>query len=164
VINQQLRKEHSGSERHHFETGDRLEVLNVERSDIEADIEGRCPDIRSSSAMEIPLAACSPSMRPASCDWERDRMHDQVAGEFVGEGFAAYLVGSGPGPVDTVRQLDDADGRQGTFYVAASGADAQDDWLDGLSASLARDEDAGVENQTQRVSPMPTYRGACGCG
>ena len=44
------------------------------------------------------------------------------------------------------------------------GANALDNLLDGLPAEFACDEDAGVEDQSQGVSPMPTYRGACGCG
>ena len=60
------KEEDSGSERDHIEAGDGLEMLHVEGRYIEAEIEGRGPDNQVFDSDGHPLAACSPSMRPAS--------------------------------------------------------------------------------------------------
>lgn len=91
-------------------------------------------------------------------------MHDHVAGQFVNEGFAASLVGVGLRAIDAMRQFDDADGREGVFYVAAGRLDALDDLLDRFSAPFSREQDVGVEDQAQGLNPIPIYPGACDCG
>jgi hypothetical protein len=161
----QLKKSSLCSERDHSEAGDGLEVFHVDRGDIEAKMQGCGPDdqVFDSDGDSLGcLFSLDASGKLGDC--ERDRMHDHVAGQLVGEGFAAYFVGVRFGPVDAVRQLDDADGGEGAFRVAVGGANALDNLLDGLPAAFPCDEDAGVEDQSQGVSPMPTYRGACGCG
>ena len=140
-----VKQKDSALERDHLEAWDGLEVLHVERSDIEADIQGRSPDnqvFQSDGDSFCRLLALDASGKLR--DSERDWMHDHVAGQLVGEGFAAHLVGVGSGPVNAVRKLDDADGGEGAFYVAVSGANALDDLLDGLAAPFACDQDAGV--------------------
>lgn len=153
------------SDKDDFQTGDSLEVAHVECGDIEAEMEGCYPDDQVfDSDGDSPGRLLSLDASGKLGDGERDRMHDHVAGQLVDEGFAAHLVGVRPGPIDAVRQLDDADDGQGAFDVAMGGANALDDLPDGLATPFTRDEDTGVEDQSQGISPMPTYRGACGCG
>lgn len=140
-------------------------MAHVEGGDIEAEIEGRGPDNEVFDSDGDPSSCLLALDAPGKLgNPKRDRVHDHVTGQLVGEGFAACPVGVRLGAVDAVRQLDNADCREGAFRVAVSGANALHNLLDGLSAPFACDEDAGVEDQAQGVSPMPTCHGACGCG
>jgi hypothetical protein len=100
------------SDQDKFQAGDGLEVADVERDDIETEVQGCCADDEvfdrdgNSFGRLLPLDASS-GLR----DGKRDRMHDHVADQLVGEGTAPHTVGIGLSPVDAVRQLDDADGR-----------------------------------------------------
>jgi hypothetical protein len=122
-------------------------MLHVERDDIEADIEGCSPNNQVFYGNRYSLGRLL-SFDPSSklSDSQRDRMHHHIAGQLIGKGFTACLVGVRPSPVDAMRQLDNADSRQGTLDVTVNGANAQDDLLDALSAPLPCDQDAGVED------------------
>jgi hypothetical protein len=91
-------------------------------------------------------------------------MHDQVVEGSLGEDAPPCAVGIGSGPVDAMRQLHYADGRERDIDFAMRGPRLMEDVFNGLATPFACDEDAGIKDQAQAVSPMPTYRGACGCG
>jgi len=81
-------------------------------------------------------------------DEQRERMHDHVPGQFFDEFCAPHTIGIGFGPVDAVRQFDDADDRKRTFRIAAGDANTLDDLFDGLLAPFARDQYGGIEDQS----------------
>ena len=97
-------------------------------------------------------------------DLQRQRMHDQVVEDALGEDAPPHAVGVDSGPINPVRQFHDADGRERDVDLAQHGARLAEDFFDSLAAPFALDQDACVEDQAQGVSPMPTYCGACGCG
>ncbi len=97
-------------------------------------------------------------------DSQRQRMHDQVMEDALHEDAPPVAVGVGPGAVDAVRQLHGADRRERDIDLAMHAPHTAEDIFDAFAAPLAFDQDAGIEDQAQAVSPMPTYRGACGCG
>ena len=73
-------------------------------------------------------------------------------------------VGVSPGAVDAVRQLHGANGREGDIDLAVRVPHAAQDVFDAFAAPLAFDQDAGIKDKTQSVSPIPTCREACGGG
>ena len=154
-----------GLERDDLETGDALEVLHVERRHIEAEIEGCGTDDKVLESDDIALGSLFAFDASCKlCDFHRYRMHDQVVKDSLGEDAPPCAVGVSSGPVDAVRQFHNADRRERNVDLAMSGPHLPEDVFDGLTTPFACDEDAGIEDQSQAVTSMPTYRGACGCG
>lgn len=91
-------------------------------------------------------------------------MHDQIVEGFLGEDAPLFAVGVGSGPVDAMRQFHDANRRECDIDLAMYRPRMVEDVFDGTATPFTCDEDAGIEDQAQRISPMTTCHVACGCG
>jgi len=97
-------------------------------------------------------------------DRQRQRMHEQVMEDAFNEDAPLVAIGVAPGAVNTVRQLHGTDGRERNVDLATRAPHPAQDILDTFATPLAFDQDAGIEDQAQGVSPMPMCCGVCGCG
>lgn len=134
-------------ELHYGQTGDHLEVADVECHDSEAKVQSSSADdqIREVDADSLvqPLAvdtSCQP------CHLQRERVHGHGQKEFFDERFAALAIGFCFGPVNTVRQFDGSNGGERSGCLSTPGFDTLQYLPQAIPASLACDQDTGVED------------------
>ena len=130
-----------------LEAGNHLEVANVERDHRESEMEGGGSDqqIRKGDAEPVRhLFAVDAPGQPSH--FQRERMHGYGLEEFFDEGFPALAVGVGPGSIDTVRQFHSSHRRDRSGGLSTRGLDTLQNPLHTVSAPLACDQDAGVED------------------
>src|SRR6202021_4321182 len=77
-----------------------------------------------------------------------DRMPEGAREGPLGEDAPPLPLGFGFGPVDAMRQLDDADGRERDVHLAMRSPRLTEDVFDRLATPFACDEDAGIEYQS----------------
>ena len=110
--------------------------------------------------METPLAACSPSIRPASWATARcQRIHDQVMEDALHEDAPPVAVSVASGAIDAVRQLHRADGRERDIGFAVRLPHPAEDIFHAFAAPLAFNQDAGIEDQAQGSVPCRRVAG-----
>jgi len=90
-------------------------------------------------------------------------MHDQIVQYALNEDAPPVAVSVAPGSVNTVRQLDGTDSGERDIDLAMSISHAAQDILNAFTAPLAFDENAGIQDQAQGISPRRKYREAYGC-
>ena len=153
------------SEHDHIEAGDGLKVTQVDRGHIEADMQGCSPNQQVLEGESVSLGRLLALDAPGKLgDLQSQRMHDQVVEDALHEDAPPDAVGVCSGSVDAVCQFHGADGRQRDIDLSMRLPRTAQDVFDALTAPFTCDQDAGIEDQAQDVSPMPTYRVACGCG
>jgi len=91
-------------------------------------------------------------------------MDDQIAKRVLTEDAATLTGNRVFGSIDTVCQLDDADGRDSYVCLAQDRYSPFQNVLGGVAATFTGDQDAGVQYQTQAIRPTPICQRVCGCG
>lgn len=95
---------------------------------------------------------------------QRQRMYQQVMEDALDEDAPPIAVGIAPGAVDTVRQLYGSDGGKSNVRRAVRRPQTAQDVFDSFATPFTFDQDTGINNQAQEVSPIPTCREAYGYG
>jgi hypothetical protein len=147
-----------------IEAGDSLEMARVERGDIEAGMkccrtDHQVLDCDGDALCRLLALDASGNLGDLQCQG----IYDQIVEDTLHENAPSDAVGIRFGPVDPVRQLYGTNGGERDVGLAMGGANAAENVFDTLAAPLAFDQDAGIEDQAQCVSPMPTCREASGC-
>ncbi len=140
-------------------------MLDVERDDIEAEMQGCCSDQEVFEGDDVALGRLL-AFDTASklCDLQRYRMHDQIVESLLSEDATTFAVCLGSGPVDAVGKFHDAHSRERNIHLPMRRPRLVEDVFDGAATPFACDQNARIQDQAQPINPMPKCRVACGCG
>jgi len=140
-------------------------VLRVECGDIVAEMEGGRADYEVFKGYGDAIGGLFAfDLASELGDFEGDRMHEQILECFFAEDASPFTVIASPSAIDAVCQFDDTDRGDGDIFLPKYLAGFVEDVLNGVAAAFAGDQDAGVEQQAQGISPRPIGLRACDCG
>ena len=146
--------------RNDLEAGDKLEVLHVERGQVEAEMQGRGPDGKVFEGDDYALRRLLAfDAAHHAGDFQRNRMHGNVAAQPVDEGQPSLLDRIVFCPIRAVHEFRDGHDREADVDLAVCGLYLLQDLEDGVASTLGGDNDARVEDQSHAGGFK-----ACGCG